>query len=225
MLVFCVIILSCTATCLADLAFPAAELLVERAPSFGGFALIADPCPADLTKCNIRGRCCPANTACRDAGAGNAGFACCPTVNNCVAAVNAAPACAADGWVLWKSNTGYFCCLPNQVGIKVAAAVGSCVPSNVPVPLTQSATKVPAAGATSSTGQTTLSHASTATTTTLPTGASVTTAPTTPTGTTATPASPTPTVGGATSLNFWGSGGTAAVIVGFVAAGFLACAL
>ncbi|PWI72369.1 hypothetical protein PCL_10992 [Purpureocillium lilacinum] len=196
MLVFCVIILSCTATCLADLAFPAAELLVERAPSFGGFALIADPCPADLTK-----------------------------FNNCVAAVNAAPACAADGWVLWKSNTGYFCCLPNQVGIKVAAAVGSCVPSNVPVPLTQSATKVPAAGATSSTGQTTLSHASTATTTTLPTGASVTTAPTTPTGTTATPASPTPTVGGATSLNFWGSGGTAAVIVGFVAAGFLACAL
>lgn len=66
--------------------------------------------------------------------------------SNCSPDVKAAPACADDSWSLWKSNTGYFCCLTNQIGIKSTRYVGECVAGSVPVAVTQSATLVTAVG-------------------------------------------------------------------------------
>ena len=139
--------------------------LFPRVPSYGGYSLQAQPCPAGLTTCPSS-KCCPANTFCHIVAA-EAGYACCPDgnlpshlsfplswtllinktwiANNCVAAVLAAPACADDSWVLWKSGSGYFCCTKDQIGIKPGkgeSGVGFCVASNVPVSATQSATRV-----------------------------------------------------------------------------------
>lgn len=50
--------------------------LKARNPSYGGYALAADPCPAIFGSCPA-GKCCPLNTYCNIAGA-SAGYACCP---------------------------------------------------------------------------------------------------------------------------------------------------
>jgi hypothetical protein len=142
--------------------------LLARSPSYGGYALAAEPCPASLTTCPA-GKCCPIGTICRAAGTetdDEAGYACCPNGNPpprplvsnpadkqnleseqlryCVPAVRAAPACANDSWVLWKGVDGYFCCTKDQVGILPDGQirVGFCVASDVPVAATQSATRV-----------------------------------------------------------------------------------
>ena len=50
--------------------------LTRRAPSYGGYSLASETCPAGLTTCPA-GKYCPANTICRLAGT-EAGYACCP---------------------------------------------------------------------------------------------------------------------------------------------------
>lgn len=125
--------------------------LEARSPSYGGYALAADPCPATFGSCP-EGKCCPLNTYCDRAGT-LAGYACCPDKNNCVPAVKAAPACADDSWVLWYGVNGYFCCQQGEIGIlpsKGQARVGFCVRGDVPVSAQQSATLVAPAKASGS---------------------------------------------------------------------------
>ncbi|OCK72999.1 hypothetical protein K432DRAFT_399167 [Lepidopterella palustris CBS 459.81] len=117
--------------------------LEARNPSYGGYALAEDPCPANLGSCPD-GKCCPLNTYCKIAGT-LAGYACCPDTNDCVHAVQAAPACAEDSWVLWYGVNGYFCCLQGEIGIlpsKGQTRVGFCVRGDVPVSAQQTATLV-----------------------------------------------------------------------------------
>jgi hypothetical protein len=138
------------------------HLLQERAPSYGGIALVASPCPQGSASCGSS-KCCPSQFPfCKVVGS-NKGYACCPDgkytstylnpnrfsdktdeANNCVASVTFGPACADDTWILYQGrNQGYFCCLSNQIGVLgTGGEVGNCVASNVPVSATQSATRV-----------------------------------------------------------------------------------
>lgn len=65
----------------------------------------------------------------------------------CTAAFAAVPFCADNSWSLWDAadeaaqeneQSGYFCCLPGQVGLQT----GDCVDSNTEVPASLSASLV-----------------------------------------------------------------------------------
>jgi len=157
--------------------------LQNRAPSYGGVALAASPCPQGLGTCTGgTGKCCPSQYPFCQIFGGDQGTACCPDSNNCVPAVKAAPSCADDSWSLWQSrNGGYFCCQANQIGIlpQGQAVVGNCVASNVPVSATQLATRVnpsstsiPGSSSTTATSSTSATGISTQTTLTATTTSS-----------------------------------------------------
>ncbi|KAH8663693.1 hypothetical protein BGZ60DRAFT_529945 [Tricladium varicosporioides] len=69
--------------------------------TYGGFALAADPCPAELsgTCPSSSGKCCLQNTVCKLVATAE-GYVCCLSSDSCIPAVKAAPDCALDTWVL-----------------------------------------------------------------------------------------------------------------------------
>jgi hypothetical protein len=124
-----------TASIFAEMVPQTFDLNSRSARTAGGFVLVAATAPPQVTNCGD-GWYCPIDTGelqctARGTDTGNAVEACCPTAGdtNCLPALQKDPLCADSSWVMWNATlqsgfaTGYFCCLPGQIGLQTLLCV------------------------------------------------------------------------------------------------------
>ncbi|KAH6677683.1 hypothetical protein B0J14DRAFT_584931 [Halenospora varia] len=205
-----------------EFAQPVPQLLYGRAlVSSGGWALAATTCPADVQRCSSV-FCCSAGSDCKFVGSE---YHCCPKGTDCATVLEASPQCADDSWSLWSKTTkpkgtGYFCCLPGQIGTNTGTCVAgsSNVVATLAASLVSSATGV--AGSSSASASTKASSTPSAASTTAASSTGTTTGTTTGTSTSlttpATPAQTSKSSGGKLALGQVGYIGSLALVMKLV---------